>query len=78
MSLPMGLIWKAKMSLHQKAGLAVVFSLGLIIIAVAIIRAVEVTGKAYTDPIALAAWGVAESSICMFDAQSHPHQKLTC
>lgn len=66
MSLPMGIIWKAKMSLHQKAGLAVMFSFGLVIIAVAILRAVEVTGKTYTDPVALAAWSVGESSICTF------------
>ncbi|KAF4235725.1 hypothetical protein CNMCM8980_003219 [Aspergillus fumigatiaffinis] len=65
MYLPLRILWKTKMNLHQKLGLATVFCLGFIIIAAAIIRAVAITGKAYSDQAALAIWGIAESSISM-------------
>ncbi|GIJ87376.1 hypothetical protein Asppvi_006282 [Aspergillus pseudoviridinutans] len=65
MYLPLRILWKTKMNLHQKLGLATVFCLGFIIIAAAIIRAVAITGKAYSDQAALAVWGIAESSISM-------------
>lgn len=60
----MNILWKAKLSLRQKLGLTAVFCLGFFIIAMAIVRAVEVTGKTYSDPVALAVWGIAESSVC--------------
>ncbi|KAF4265764.1 hypothetical protein KXW28_001476 [Aspergillus fumigatus] len=65
MYLPLRILWKTKMNLHQKLGLATVFCLGFVIIAAAIIRAVAITGKAYSDQAALAIWGIAESSISM-------------
>lgn len=49
MALTMGILWKAKLNLRQKLGLGTVFCLGLIIIAMSIVRAVEVTGKTYSD-----------------------------
>ncbi|KAH3371389.1 hypothetical protein KXW99_000318 [Aspergillus fumigatus] len=65
MYLPLRILWKTKMNLYQKLGLATVFCLGFVIIAAAIIRAVAITGKAYSDQAALAIWGIAESSISM-------------
>ncbi|KAK1142478.1 hypothetical protein N8T08_007840 [Aspergillus melleus] len=50
---------------HQKLGFGVVFSLGLIIIAVAIVRAVLISDKAYSDIAGVAIWSVAEASISM-------------
>ncbi|KAJ5442523.1 hypothetical protein N7445_005530 [Penicillium cf. griseofulvum] len=64
MSLPFFLIWGTRVNIQQKVGLVIVFSFGLFIIAAAIVRAVEITGKAYSDQAALAIWSVAESSIC--------------
>jgi hypothetical protein len=79
MYLPLRILWKTKMNLHQKLGLATVFCLGFIIIAAAIIRAVAITGKAYSDQAALAIWGIAESSICMYYIQYLTVQPtLTC
>ncbi|KAJ5424239.1 hypothetical protein N7491_009455 [Penicillium cf. griseofulvum] len=67
MSLPFFLIWGTRVNIQQKVGLVIVFSFGLFIIAAAIVRAVEITGKAYSDQAALAIWSVAESSICNHD-----------
>ncbi|KAJ5781250.1 hypothetical protein N7457_006410 [Penicillium paradoxum] len=63
MSLPLRILWEAKINIQQKIGLVIVFSLGFVIIAAAIVRAVEITGKAYSDQAALAVWSVVESSI---------------
>lgn len=64
MSLPLRILWNARINSKQKVGLVIVFSLGFIIIAAAIVRAVEISGKAYSDQAALAVWSIAESSIC--------------
>lgn len=66
MALPMGLLWKAKLNPRQKLGLGAVFCLGFFIIAMAVVRAVEILGKTYSDPVALAVWSSAEASVCMF------------
>ncbi|KAB8237011.1 uncharacterized protein BDW43DRAFT_308023 [Aspergillus alliaceus] len=60
---PLRLLQKAKINKHQKLGLAVVFCVGFIIIATAIVRAIEITGKSYSDQVGLAVWSIAESSI---------------
>ncbi|OQE44787.1 hypothetical protein PENCOP_c002G08387 [Penicillium coprophilum] len=56
MSLPLSLIWGSRISLQQKIGLVVVFGFGFVIIGAAVVRAVEITGKAYSDQAALAIW----------------------
>ncbi|KAJ5496541.1 hypothetical protein N7463_008528 [Penicillium fimorum] len=61
MSLPLSLIWGTKVNAQQKIGLAVVFSFVFLIIGAAIVRAIEITGKAYSDQAALAVWSIAES-----------------
>lgn len=66
MSLPLRIIWQAKINMQQKIGLVIVFCLGIVIVAAAIIRAVAITGKAYSDQAALAVWSIVESSICTF------------
>ena len=64
MSLPLLILWGARINTRQKIGLVVVFSLSFLVIAGAIIRAIEIVGKAYSDQAALAVWGIAESTIC--------------
>lgn len=63
--MPLNLLWKVQISTRQKIGLAGVFSLGLIVIIFAIIRAVQVTATARDDTILLAFWGVLESTVGM-------------
>ncbi|KAJ5124976.1 uncharacterized protein N7515_008801 [Penicillium bovifimosum] len=63
MSLPLRIIWQAKINMQQKIGLAILFCLGFVVVAAAIVRAIEITGKAYSDQAALAVWSVVESSI---------------
>ncbi|KAL4757797.1 uncharacterized protein BDW70DRAFT_163188 [Aspergillus foveolatus] len=63
MGFALSIIWSTNISLHQKVGLGAVFSLGLIIIAFAVVRAINITGRSYSDQAGLAVWGIAESSI---------------
>jgi hypothetical protein len=72
MSLPLRILWVAKINFKQKLGLALVFCLGFAIIAAAIIRAIEITGKTFSDQAALAVWGIVESSICKFPITDCP------
>lgn len=52
--------------MQQNIALVIVFCLGIVIVAAAIIRAVAITGKAYSDQAALAVWSVVESLMCAF------------
>ncbi|KAJ5780820.1 hypothetical protein N7457_005980 [Penicillium paradoxum] len=72
MFLPLSLIWGTRINSRQKIGLAIVFSFGFMIIATAIVRAVEITGKAYSDQAALAVWSIVESSICKWPPTLDP------
>ncbi|KAE8149552.1 hypothetical protein BDV25DRAFT_140664 [Aspergillus avenaceus] len=63
MYIPLHLLHRAKITLRQKISLGFIFSIGCFIIATAIVRAVQITDKAYTDPVGLAVWGVVESSV---------------
>ncbi len=64
MTLPLPLLSILQISKKQKYGLAGVFSIGVIIIIVAIIRAIEINNNERTDPVALAVWGLVESTVC--------------
>ncbi|KAE8379182.1 hypothetical protein BDV26DRAFT_280461 [Aspergillus bertholletiae] len=66
MGLPLRILWKAKITRPQKVGLGVVFCVGFIIISISIVRAVQITGKVYSDQVSLAVWSTTESSICTF------------
>ncbi|KAL2813636.1 hypothetical protein BDW59DRAFT_167446 [Aspergillus cavernicola] len=57
------IVCSTRITVHQKADLAVVFSLGAIIIAFAVVRAINITRRAYSDQAGLAVWSIAESSI---------------
>lgn len=59
------IIWNTGLTRSQKLGLGIVFCLGLIIIAAAIARAVQISGNAYADITSVAIWSIAESSICV-------------
>ncbi|KAH8423752.1 uncharacterized protein LDX57_001508 [Aspergillus melleus] len=63
MAIGLSIIWNTGITRRQKLGFGVVFSLGLIIIAAAIVRAVLISGKAYSDIAGVAIWSVTESSI---------------
>ncbi|KAL6230289.1 hypothetical protein BDW75DRAFT_244937 [Aspergillus navahoensis] len=63
MGFALSIVWSTKISFHHKVGLGAVFSLGLIIIAFAVVRAINITGRSYSDQAGLAVWGIAESSI---------------
>ncbi|KAJ5118463.1 hypothetical protein N7448_010170 [Penicillium atrosanguineum] len=76
MSLPLRILWNARINSKQKVGLVIVFSLGFIIIAAAIVRAVEISGKAYSDQAALAVWSIAESSISVIVGCLPPFKTL--
>ncbi|KAL4916777.1 hypothetical protein BDW62DRAFT_218598 [Aspergillus aurantiobrunneus] len=63
MAFGLRIVWSTTITVNQKVGLGVVFSLGAIIIAFAVVRAINITGRAYSDQVGLAVWGIAESSI---------------
>ena len=65
MLLPLNMLSKLQVSRRQKIGLGGVFSVGVIIIIVAIIRAVQINHQERSDPVALAVWGLVESTVCM-------------
>lgn len=64
MSLPLNMLYKARLPFRQKLGLAAVFSLATIIICVAIARAVEISSRTHKDGVLLALWGIIESTVC--------------
>lgn len=65
MAFALRMVWSTTITPNQKIGLGIVFSLGAFIIAFAIVRAINITGRAYSDQAGLAVWSIAESSICM-------------
>ncbi|KAI9677634.1 MAG: hypothetical protein M1817_006589 [Caeruleum heppii] len=73
-ALPLRLLWNLRITRRQKYGLAAVFSLALIIIIVAIVRAVETSSTLVptgnlslerADPMALTIYSVLESTIAV-------------
>jgi hypothetical protein len=54
---------QVRINRRQKYGLGAVFCLCMFVVAAAIVRAIEVTGKAFSDPAGLAIWGVTEATI---------------
>lgn len=65
MAFALRIVWSTTITPSQKIGLGIVFSLGAFIIAFAVVRAINITGRAYSDQAGLAVWSIAESSICM-------------
>ncbi|KAL3473280.1 hypothetical protein BJX99DRAFT_233952 [Aspergillus californicus] len=76
MAFALRIVWSTTISFRQKLGLVVVFMLGAIIIAFAIVRAVNILGRAYTDAVGLAVWGIAESSISVIVGCLPPFKTL--
>lgn len=58
------MLYNVRLATKQKLGLAVVFALGLIIIVVAIARAIQIGQKTFADGVLLALWGIVESTVC--------------
>lgn len=63
MVLPIGLLPALQVNRKQKAGLAGIFMVGLIVIAAALVRLTQIVGQSRSDPVGLAVWGLVESSI---------------
>ena len=63
-ALPLNLLYTVRLAPKQKLGIAAVFSLGTIIILVAIARAIQISRKAFADGVLLALWGIIESTVC--------------
>ena len=59
------MLYKARLTFRRnKIGLAVVFSLVIAIISVAIARAIEISRGTHQDAVLLALWGIIESTTC--------------
>lgn len=65
-SLPLHLLYTVRLAPKQKIGLATVFSIGIIVILVAIARAVQISRKTFADGVLLALWGIIECTICEY------------
>lgn len=65
-ALPLNLLYTVRLAPKQKLGLAAVFSIGILIILVAIARAVRISRKAFADGVLLALWGIIESTVCEY------------
>ena len=65
-ALPLDLLYTVRLAPKQKLGIAAVFSLGIIIVLVAIARAIQISRKAFADGVLLALWGIIESTVCEY------------
>ena len=65
-ALPLNLLYTVRLAPKQKIGIAAVFSLGIIIILVAMARAIQISRKAFADGVLLALWGIIESTVCEY------------
>ncbi|KFY90973.1 hypothetical protein V498_05744 [Pseudogymnoascus sp. VKM F-4517 (FW-2822)] len=63
MAMPLQLLWKVRISRSEKMGLAGVFSIGFLIIVIAIARAVQIAFTTTSDSVLLALWGIIESTV---------------
>lgn len=64
MALPLRMLWKLRIERRQKFALAIVFSLAIVIIIVAIVRIVEINPTfKHVDPVWLALWSMTEASV---------------
>ena len=64
MCLPFHMLCKARLTIKHKIGLAVVFSLVIFIVCVAVARAIEIGRGTDQDGVLLALWGIIESTTC--------------
>ena len=62
-ALPLNLSYTVRLAPKQKLGVAAIFSLGIIIILVAMARAIQISRKAFADGVLLALWGIIESTV---------------
>jgi len=64
MALPLYQLWGLQINRKQKAGLAGMFCLGLIVILVAIVRFIQTNATTqHVDPVWLALWSMIEASV---------------
>ena len=74
-ALPLNLLYTVRLAPKQKIGIAAVFSLGIIIILVAMARAIQISRKAFADGVLLALWGIIESTVCKYQRAFETNRK---
>ena len=62
--LPLNMLYKSRLAFRQKVDLAIVFSLAVVVIVVAVARAVELSNGTDRDRILVALWSIFESTVC--------------
>jgi hypothetical protein len=72
MSLPLAILPSLQLDFRKKVGLAVVFSLGCIIISVAIVRMTQVLRAERVDLVGLAIWSTVESGVAVIVGSMPP------
>ena len=65
-SLALKISYTARLAPKQKVALAAAFSLGILVIIVAVARVVQVSKQAFGDGVLLALWGTTESTLCEY------------
>jgi len=65
MVLPIRILPILRISGAQKQGLALIFCIGFLIIATALVRLSQIITTQRTDPVGLALWGLVESSVAV-------------
>lgn len=63
-ALPLDLMYTIRLALKEKIGIAAVFLRVIIIILVALTRAIQISRKAFVDGVLLALWATVELRIC--------------
>jgi len=76
MAIPIALLPSLQLDKKKKIGLAVAFSLGLIIISVAIVRMTQVIVGETVDLVGLAIWGAVETATAIVVGSLPPLQGL--
>ena len=65
MALPIRILPTLRMNGAQKQGLALIFCIGFLIIATALVRLSQIVTTQRTDPVGLAVWGLVESNVAV-------------
>ncbi|KXX75481.1 hypothetical protein MMYC01_208474 [Madurella mycetomatis] len=76
MALPIAILPSLQLDFRRKIGLGVAFSLGVIIISVAIVRMTQVISEGTVDLIGLAIWGAIETSTAVIVGSLPPLKAL--
>jgi hypothetical protein len=76
MALPIAILPSLQLDVRRKVGLGIAFSLGIIIIAVAIVRMTQIISGKTVDLVGLAIWGAIEASTAVIVGSLPPLKAL--